>query len=65
MGAAAILQLVVQYGPQAVTAITNLVQILETKGQLTLAEVEAEFAALEPYSDFNITAAKSSPPSAT
>ena len=58
MGAAAILQLVVTYGPEAVTAVENLVNLLEEKGTLTVADVEAEFAPLKPYSAYNIAVVK-------
>lgn len=50
----AILQLVVTYGPEAVTLIENLVKNWETTGQLTLADVEAEFAPLKPYAAYGI-----------
>jgi hypothetical protein len=51
---AMILQLVVQYGPEAVTVISNLVSKLEAGGTLTVADVQAEFAPLKPYSAYKI-----------
>jgi hypothetical protein len=54
MNAAIILQLILQYGPSAVTAISDLVAKLEAGGALTVADVEAEFAGLKPYSAYSI-----------
>ena len=49
-----IIQLIIQYGPEAVTAIENLVKQLESSGTLTIADVQSEFAPLKPYSAYNI-----------
>lgn len=53
-----IIQLIIQYGPEAVTAIENLVKQLESSGTLTVADVQAEFAPLKPYSAYNIQVSK-------
>lgn len=42
----------IQYGPQIVTDIKNLL----SKKDATIEDVEAVFANLKPYSDFNIPA---------
>jgi hypothetical protein len=44
--------LVLQYGPQILTAVENLFK----KSTVTAAEVQAIFAGLEPYSAFGIQA---------
>lgn len=54
MGAASIIELVVTYGPDAVALIQNLVTQFEKTGQLTTADVEAEFAPLKPYAAYGI-----------
>jgi hypothetical protein len=54
MNAAAILQLILAYGPDAVTLVQGLVTKLESGATLTLADVEAEFALLKPYAAYGI-----------
>lgn len=52
-----IIALVVQYGPEAIIVIKNLVDELESKGTLTVADVQAEFADLKPWSAYKIVTA--------
>lgn len=61
-----IIQLVLTYGPEAVTLIENLVTQFESSGQLTIADVQAEFAPLKPYSAYGIptVVATATPPAA-
>jgi hypothetical protein len=58
---ATILQLIITYGPEAVTAIESLVSKLESNKTLTIADVQAEFADLKPYSAYNIVVTPSAP----
>lgn len=51
------IQLVLQYGPEVLTAVENLF----TKSTVTAAEIQAIFANLQPYSAFNINAAAAKP----
>jgi hypothetical protein len=64
MGALAltVLQLIEQYGPEAVTGIQSLVATLESGGTLTIADVESAFAPLKPYAGYNIRLVKATPP---
>jgi len=59
MNAAIILQLLMQYGPTLETGISNLVKKLEAGSTVTLADVEAEFADLEPYTAYGVKKAGS------
>jgi hypothetical protein len=54
---ALILQMILTYGPEVVTGVTNLVNKLESGGQLTITDVQAEFAPLKPYSAYGIVKA--------
>lgn len=56
--------LLVQYGPALETGISNLVKEIESGKTLTLADVQAEFAPLKPYSAYGIAKAFT-PPTAT
>jgi hypothetical protein len=47
---AALIQLLVTYGPEAVSAIIALMK----KQTITIDDVETAFAALKPYSAYNI-----------
>ena len=49
-----IIQLILTYGPDAVTLVENLVKQFESSGQLTIADVQAEFAPLKPYAVYGI-----------
>ena len=44
MNFAAILAMILQYGPEAVTVIENLIAKLEGGGTVTIADVEKQFA---------------------
>lgn len=59
MSAAAILQLIFQYGPAAVTMVQNLVAKLEAGQTVTVADVEAELSGLKPYAAYAIRKAGS------
>jgi hypothetical protein len=61
MGAAAILQLVLTYGPSVVSLIQTLVAKIEAGGTLTVADVEAEFATLKPYAAYGVALATTPP----
>jgi len=52
--ASTVLQLLMTYGPEAVTGIETLVGQLENGKPLALADVEAAFAPLKPYSAYQI-----------
>lgn len=54
MSAALILQLVLTYGPEAVSLIQSLVTKLEAGKTLTLADVELELAGLQPYGAYGV-----------
>lgn len=60
MTAAAILQLVMTYGPNIVEFIDDIVKKLEAGQEVTVADVEAEFVGLKPYSAYSIKLAGSS-----
>jgi hypothetical protein len=64
MGAAAILQLILTYGPGAVTLVQNLVTKLEAGDTVTLADVEAQFAGMQPYAAYGIRQAGTPQPTA-
>ena len=57
MNFAAILAMILQYGPEAVTVIENLIAKLEGGGTVTIADVEKQFAGLKPYSAYGIALA--------
>jgi len=47
------------YGPDVVTLIQGLVTKLEAGEVLTVADVEAQFAGLQPYSSYGVKKAGS------
>ena len=53
-----VLQLIETYGREAVTGIETLVAQIESTGSLTLADVEAAYAPLEPYGAYQIRLVK-------
>jgi len=57
MNFAAILAMILQYGPQAVTVIENLIAKIEGGGTPTVADVEKEFAGLKTYSAYGVALA--------
>jgi hypothetical protein len=61
MSAALILQLILQYGPALESTIGNLIAKLESGATLSVADVEAQFAGLTPYSGYNIRLASIPP----
>jgi hypothetical protein len=62
MGASLILQLILTYGPQLETTISDLIAKLESGATLSVADVETEFAGLKPYSAYNVRLATLPPP---
>ena len=62
MNFAAILAMLFQYGPEAVTVIENLIAKLEGGGTVTVADVQKEFAGLKPYDAYGIALAQPAAP---